>query len=208
VRIPEAFFTPLDPSDDVASPAAWRRPEGEVLLLATAKATHLVLVYDGASGTPLGRVGGPGSGKGEFRRPNGILVHEEEGVLKVYDLEGAFTGVRLGKDIFVGEPEGFPLYSCGAEGYLVAADQSHRRNRFQLFQRRSMDLLGSFRGEKVSNTDGVPILQGEVAGLTGGAFCAVYDDQGVAAFSWASVAEALGLRGDCEAEWPMELQAS
>jgi len=318
VLIPEAFFTPLDPSDDVDSPAAWRGPEGGVLLLATAKATHVVLVYHGATGTLLGRVGGPGSGKGKFRRPNGILVHEnhlfvverdnrrvqvftlpdfspvdtfgedvllkpygitaaagdgyldlwitddfdvtgkgsalwenrvkrfrvvlredgvdarymgafgepagpgrltvvesiladplhqrlfiadeKEGVLKVYDLEGAFTGVRLGKDLFAGEPEGLALYPCGAEGYLIAADQSHRRNGFHVFHRRSLAHLGSFRGERVSNTDGVALLQGDVGGLHGGAFYAVHDDQGVAAFSWASVAEALGLRGDCHPE--------
>jgi 3-phytase len=318
VLVPEAFFTPLDPSDDVDSPAAWRGPDGGVILLATAKATHLVLVYDGATGALLGRVGGPGSGKGEFQRPNGILVHgdhlfvverdnrrvqvftlpdfaslqtfgkdvllkpygitgvagdghldlwitddfhvtgkgsalwenrvkrfrvvlgedgvdahymgafgepagpgrltvvesiladplhqrlfiadEKEGVLKVYDLEGAFTGMRLGKGIFVGEPEGLALYSCGADGYLVAADQSRRRNGFHVFHRSSLAYLGSFRGERVSNTDGVALLQGDVGGLTGGAFYAVHDDRGVAAFSWASVAEALGLRGDCHPE--------
>ena len=315
----EAFLTPMDTVDNVDSPAAWRSPDGEVVLLATAKGTHVIMAYDGVTGELIGRWGEEGTGPGQFRRPNGILVHddllvvverdnrrvqilrlpdfeslaifgeevllkpygltgvEENGVLhlwvtddfdvtgeggarwenrvkrfgvdltgdapeaqfvgmvgepdgpgrlkvvesiladpvharlfiadedeaerviKVYHLAGGFTGRRLGEGVFAAEPEGLALYACGDEGYLVMADQSPEGNRFQVFDRVSMDHLGTFTGEAVRNTDGVALLQGPVGNLGSGAFYAVHDDQGVVAFRWADVAEALGLRGDCEA---------
>jgi len=314
----EAFLTPMDTIDDVDSPAAWRSPDGEVILLATAKGSHRIVAWDGESGELLGRWGTTGSGAGELERPNGILVHEdlvyivernnrrvqvftlpefesvaifgadvllwpygisgferdgalhlwvtddfevtgeggaiwenrvkhfvvtrdangldaqfvgtvgaaegpgrllvvesiladpahdrlliadedeEERRIKVYDLAGAFTGTVIGEGVFEAEPEGIALWACGDAGYLLTADQSHDFNQFHVFDRESLDHLGTFAGEAVSNTDGVTILQGPVGSLGEGAFYAIHADQGAVGFAWSEVASALGLQARCD----------
>lgn len=318
-------MSPLDTLDNVDSPAAWRAPGGEVLLLATAKESHVIMAYEGDTGALVGRMGRPGSAPGEFLRPNGIFVHDDlvyiverdnrrvqvltlpdfqsvatfgddvllkpygitgfedadgtlhlwitddfdvtgqgpatwqnrvkrfavritgsgadavvvatgagtvgdaegagrlvvvesiladpthdrlliadeddaERVIKVFRLDGRFTGQRLGANVFRAEPEGIALYACGHEGYYLMADQSPEANQFQVFDRTSLEHVGTFAGEVVANTDGVAVLQGPVGSLGSGAFYAVHDDQGVAGFRWTDVAEALGLRMDCEVE--------
>src|SRR5690606_13694657 len=45
--VPEAFATPMTPGDNIDSVASWTGPDGKVLLLATAKSTHRLVVYDG-----------------------------------------------------------------------------------------------------------------------------------------------------------------
>src|SRR5688500_3086761 len=79
VVVPEAFVTASTPADNIDSPASWLAPDGGRWLLATAKATDLLIVYDGASGARLRTVGGPGAGPGQLRRPNGSAVGEDPG---------------------------------------------------------------------------------------------------------------------------------
>jgi 3-phytase len=71
--VAETFETPRLPDDDVDSVAFWKGDAGE-WLIATAKATHVLHVYDAATGEHLRRVGGEGGEIGQFRRPNGIAV--------------------------------------------------------------------------------------------------------------------------------------
>ncbi len=75
--IAEAFVTAMTPEDNIDSPAAWTSPDGSVLVIATAKATDRLVVYDGATGETLRSVGTPGSGEGQFRRPNGVAVADD-----------------------------------------------------------------------------------------------------------------------------------
>jgi len=77
VTVPEAFLTVATPEDNVDSPASWLAPDGKRWLLATAKASDLLIVYDGATGERLRAVGGPGSGPGQLQRPNGIAVVDD-----------------------------------------------------------------------------------------------------------------------------------
>jgi 3-phytase len=73
----EAFVTPLTPEDNVDSPALWRSPSGEAVLLATAKKTSRLMRYDGDTGAAMGVVGTAGAGIGQFERPNGIFVVDD-----------------------------------------------------------------------------------------------------------------------------------
>lgn len=75
--VPEAFVTATTPDENVDSPASWRAPDGTTWLIATAKATDRLVVYDGDTGATRRTVGGPGSGAGEFNRPNGIFVADD-----------------------------------------------------------------------------------------------------------------------------------
>ncbi|MGL6826754.1 phytase, partial [Xanthomonas hortorum pv. gardneri] len=72
--VPEAFITTSTPSDNLDSPASWMAPDGSRWLIATAKATHALVVFDGDNGKRLRVVGGKGKALGKLDRPNGISV--------------------------------------------------------------------------------------------------------------------------------------
>src|SRR5690606_29699379 len=61
----------------IDSVASWTAPDGQILLLATAKSTHRLVVYDGDTGEFVRHVGERGAGEGQFDRPNGIAVVDD-----------------------------------------------------------------------------------------------------------------------------------
>jgi 3-phytase len=129
-----------------------------------------------------------------------LLVADEDEAhrnLKIYDLEGRFTGEVAASGVFAAEPEGLALYRCGPDGYIVSADQSRGANRFHVLDRDSLERLGTFVLNGVANTDGVALLQASAGAATESWFYAVHDDQAVGGVRWSDVAEALGLRSDC-----------
>lgn len=73
----EAFLTTMTPDDNIDSPAAWAAPDGSIQVIATAKATDRLVVYDGKTGETLRTVGSSGSGQGQFERPNGVAVVDD-----------------------------------------------------------------------------------------------------------------------------------
>ena len=77
VRVAEAFLTPMTPEDNIDSPASWVAADGQVWLIATAKASDKLVVYDGQNGSKLRDVGSSGAGPGQFDRPNGIAVIDD-----------------------------------------------------------------------------------------------------------------------------------
>lgn len=77
VVVAEAFTTLPAPEDNIDSPASWRAPDGSRWLLATAKTTDALVLYDGATGERLRTFGGPGTGPGKMDRPNGIAVIDD-----------------------------------------------------------------------------------------------------------------------------------
>ncbi len=77
VVVPEAFITPATPAENVDSPASWRTADGRRWLIATAKDTHRLVVYDGSTGKRLRTVSGPGTELGQLQRPNGIAVIDD-----------------------------------------------------------------------------------------------------------------------------------
>jgi 3-phytase len=96
VIVEEAFETERDTLDDVDSPAVWHGPEGQHWVLTTAKATDVILVNDAATGEPVRRVGGTGSGPGQLERPNGVaaiadmmlVVERDNARLQAFSLPG------------------------------------------------------------------------------------------------------------------------
>ena len=83
-EIVESFVTALTPVDNIDSIATWVTPEGGTWLIATAKDSGRLIVFDGDSGATLRSVGTIGSGPGQFNRPNGIAVFGDH----------VFVGVR------------------------------------------------------------------------------------------------------------------
>jgi 3-phytase len=77
VVVPEAFLTAVTPAENVDSVASWRAADGERWLIATAKDTHRLVVYDGSTGKQLRIVSGSGTEIGKMQRPNGIAVIDD-----------------------------------------------------------------------------------------------------------------------------------
>lgn len=106
-----------------------------------------------------------------------LIAEEDESpatglVIKVYNLDGQFTGRLVGKGIFEAQAEGIALYACDDDaGYWA------------------------FTGKTTSNTDGIWLAQSGVPGFESGALFAVHDDQAVSAFDWSEVMAALELDG-------------
>lgn len=73
-EIEEAFISALTPEHNIDSLAAWTAPDGSLWVIATAKATDVLVVYDGATGKTLRTVGKKGDALGQFDRPNGVAV--------------------------------------------------------------------------------------------------------------------------------------
>lgn len=72
--VPEALVSQPSPDDELDSLAVWRRPDGGTWLIATAKSSHRLVVFDADTGERVRVVGGKGTAPGQFKRPNGIAV--------------------------------------------------------------------------------------------------------------------------------------
>lgn len=134
--------------------------------------------------------------------PNGRLLIAEEletdSHIKVYTLDGRYTGRDLGRGMFPQEAEGIALYACGdTAGYWLATDQGEAVNTYHVFDRMTFALLGSFRGARTRLTDGIALTQRAFGPFPGGALFASHLDGSVSAFSWTDIARPLGLRMDC-----------
>jgi 3-phytase len=324
-EVVETFVTALSPADNIDSIATWITPEGGTWLIATAKDSGRLIVFDGDSGATLRNVGSPGSAPGQFQRPNGIAVfgdlvfvverdnhrvqvlalpdftpagsfgedvlvkpyglwlresaplelevdvtdsyqqpddslpplatldrrikrfrvllgdggvertsllaaygdtseagavrwiesivgdplhdrvlipeeyiEREPGEIRIYDHGGRYRGRDLGRGLFGGQPEGLALYDCAdGSGYWIATDQQLDSNRFHVFDRVSLEHVGTFRGRTVQYTDGVALHAQPTPRFPAGVFYAVHHDKGVVAFDWREVAAALSLRAGC-----------
>lgn len=156
---------------------------------------------------------GPTSGDGVLRvvesiyadpANNRLLIAEEEDFrshIKVFTMEGEFTGQVLDQSFFPNQAEGIALYSCGElDGYWISTDQGEASNTFHLFDRRTLEHVGSFAGETTMNTDGIVLTQRGFGPFPNGALFTVHDDQSITAFSWTDIATALDLQMDCNPE--------
>jgi 3-phytase len=129
-----------------------------------------------------------------------LLIAEEDEdpvtglVIKVYDLDGSFTGEQIGKGVFKAQAEGIALYACeDGSGYWLSTDQADDRTVYHVFDRHSLKHAGAFMGKTTANTDGVWLATEGVPGFDNGAFFAVHDDQAVSAFDWQDIVAALDL---------------
>lgn len=136
------------------------------------------------------------------REYNRLLIAEEwyaDRSIKVYDLDGNYTGKKIGKEYFDYEPEGIALYKCDdGSGYWIFTDQHESSgNKFQVFDRETLEYIGGFRGEITRNTDGIWLTQKSFGDFEHGAFFPVHDDGSVTAISWTDIDRELSLNRSC-----------
>lgn len=169
-----------------------------------------VTVNNGRVSAELVRTIGETTGDGVVRIVESVMVDpphnrlfiaeedETDSHWKVYDLEtGRFTSL-MGRGRFPQQAEGMALYACGErDGYWIATDQGYPVTSFVVFDRASLDYVGTFRGAETNTTDGVALTQQSFGQFPSGAFYTSHFDAAVAAFDWSEVAAALGLRSDC-----------
>lgn len=132
-----------------------------------------------------------------------LLVADENPAgrnLKVYDLDGRFTGTVVGSGLFAFEPEGIALVRCEApgEGYWVVSDQHLEQQRFLLFDRRTLAPAGVFAPRTTRMVDGIWFQPDAGAPFAGAALYSQHADAAVAAFDWSAISAALDLRPGCD----------
>lgn len=190
----------------------YETPEGDIPPAAElGQRVHHFRVRVGHGGLDVEHVRsfGDTAGRGVLRKVETIAVdpvhdrvlvaeeHEAVREIKVYTLDGRFTGQVIPNDLFDYEPEGLALYPCGDGGYWVATDQHPENNTFHVLDRRSLALRGSFRGAVTRQTDGIALTRGTIGPLSGGGLYAAHIDAHVTAFAWDTIAEAIGLPDPC-----------
>ncbi len=74
VVVTESYVSEKVDGDELDSLAAWTADDGATWLIASAKSSHRLVVFDVDSGQRLRTVGGKGAAPGEFMRPNGVAV--------------------------------------------------------------------------------------------------------------------------------------
>jgi 3-phytase len=136
------------------------------------------------------------------REYNRLLIadeHEEHRNVKIYDVDGYFTGQVIPHNYFFYEPEGIVVWECEADssGYYLMVDQGKINNTFQVFDRKTLEYIGGFSGEITLNTDGIAITQKAFGSFIHGAFYPVHNDGSLTAIAWDDIAKILGLRYDC-----------
>ena len=129
---------------------------------------------------------------------NRLMIAEEDETyaneLKVYDLEGTFSGRTIGADFLKAQSEGIMLKHCAdGSGWWITTEQGKGRTVFHLFDRASLEHAGAVTGPTVANTDGIWLDEAASANFPEGVLYAVHDDQGAVAFDWRGIATALEL---------------
>ena len=120
--------------------------------------------------------------------------HEDRRNVKVYTLDGQFTGQTIGDGLILYEPEGIALYETGEqEGYVIVTDQDRQGNQFWLFDRATLKPIKPFIGNETRNTDGIATTNQSFGSFSAGAFYAVHDDGNIHAYDWHTLASICGI---------------
>lgn len=132
------------------------------------------------------------------REMNRLLIadeHELQCNVKVYDINGQFTGQIIPNKYFFYEPEGIVVRTGADEstGVYIIVDQGKINNTFQVFDRSTLTYIGGFAGKITRNTDGICLTQNSFGDFEQGAFYPVHDDGSVTAISWTDISIVLSL---------------
>lgn len=134
--VKEAWISVAAPEDNVDSPASWLQ-DGKLMVVATAKSTDQLIVYDGDTGARLRTIGGAGKALGQLNRPNGIatiddkyafVVERDNHRVQMFALprnsDGVFKPLLVFADADLVQPYGLWVRKRG-EGYEVIVSDNY-----------------------------------------------------------------------------------
>lgn len=148
------------------------------------------------------RAFGEKTGAGQLQEVESIVADDRSGRLfvadedasnvKVYHLDGTFTGKTLGDGFMAADVEGLALYDGPEQSFLIVTDQRKDMSVWHVFDRENLRWQAVFTGTPtVANTDGVCLYTGALPFDENGAFFAVHDDEDVRAYSLGDILELL-----------------
>jgi myo-inositol-hexaphosphate 3-phosphohydrolase len=187
------------------------RSDGQRLVYVIDSGNASVHVYDLATGAPVrsfatgfGLEMEPILADDRYQR---IFIARQDATtgprgIGIFSSQGTYLG-EFGSAAFSRDPEGMALYACGDGGYIVAADQMTTATQFEVFDRVTLQHVGTFEiedgsGDFTDSTDGVAILQTPLPGFPNGVFaacdgCGSTLPEEVDVIGWDRIASVLGL---------------
>ncbi|MCF7799543.1 hypothetical protein K9L05_02555 [Candidatus Babeliales bacterium] len=137
------FFTQRDKDNNIDSLAIWHGFDGQDWLLATAKATAKIIIYDAATGEFIQEFGTPGNKIGEFSRPNGIFVidnfafvtERDNKRVQVFSLPDCSSLGFIGEDTLK-RPYGITIFKNNLGKYIVYVTDSYETKDLQAMDKR------------------------------------------------------------------------
>lgn len=118
----------------------------------------------------------------------------EENDIKVYNLDGRFSGTLAGHGVFRYQIEGIALYAASdSSGYYVCVDQDMADNTFHIFDRATFEHVGAVRGAGTTNSDGLIVTSSPSPNFPEGQLIAIRNSRGLGSFNWRTVADTLAL---------------
>lgn len=126
VSVAERWQTVRDEIDNVDSVASWHAADGAHWLIATAKETDRLLIHDATTGAPIRKFGTPGTGAGQFDRPNGVfviddlafVVERDNRRVQLLQLPDFDSLLRFGDDV-LRKPYGLWVHKLASGDYRV-----------------------------------------------------------------------------------------
>lgn len=108
--------------------------------------------------------------------------------VKVYNLDGSFTGRTFGDGIIGGDPEGLAIVAAAQGDFILVTDQRSKITIWHAFDRESLAHIASLTGEpRIANTDGIGLFVEPFGDFAAGAMFAVNDDADVRAYDLVSI---------------------
>ena len=118
--------------------------------------------------------------------------------VRVYGMDGRYTGADIGTRQYRAQPGGMALFSCAdGSGYWIGVDRDAQRSVFLVFDRKTLAYLGAFAGKGVADTSGIVLQPASSKHFPDGTLYAVSNDASIAAFDWDEIGRALQLKTDC-----------
>jgi 3-phytase len=157
-------------------------------------------LHDGALRAEWVSAFGEASGAGEIKEPESVVIDDRLGRVllcdedptqknvKVYTLDGKFTGQVFGGGLILGDPEGIVIVADARRDLVILTDQQKHLSTWHLFDRQTYRHYGAFTGvPTIANTDGICVWPHAFGPFKRGALFAVQDDAEVRAYDLAHI---------------------
>lgn len=123
-----------------------------------------------------------------------LICDEENENVKIYTLDGVFTGQIMGGEVIQNDPEGVVIINLPDHpggGYVLVADQGETQTFLRAFDRSSGEYAGTLIAEDFAETDSLALHQGPLGEFAQGLVYATHDERMIKGFAVADIVAAL-----------------